>query len=88
MSKTIAQQALSRYLDQVIDEVAEGRETYIIEVSGQPKVVILSLDEYKQLRARAFEAPSPPARIISPRLADPSQAKDFELEVVEEDIYA
>lgn len=79
MPKTIAQQALSRHLNQVIDEVAEGLETYIVEVSGQPKVVILSLDEYKQLQTRAFGAPSPPARIISPRLADLSQVKDFEL---------
>jgi len=84
MPKTIALQVLRRRLSQVMGEVTYGRETYIIESYGRPAAVLLSVDEYQRLQTLALELEVQPTRIISPRLADPSQASNFELEVMPE----
>ena len=81
MPKTIGLQALRRRLSQVMGEVAYGDEIYLIESYGRPAAVLLNVDEYRRLQTIALEPGEQRARIISPRLADPNQAKDFELEV-------
>ena len=84
MPKTIGLQALRRRLSQVMGEVTYGEETYVIKSYGRPAAVLLWVDEYQRLRTIALEPGEHRARIISPRLADPTQAKDFELEVIPE----
>lgn len=84
MPKTIGLQALRRRLSQVMGEVAYGKEIYIVKSYGHPAAVLLSVDEYQRLYTMILEPAERPARIISPRLADPTQAKDFELEVIPE----
>ena len=88
MAKTIALQAFRRHLSQVMGEVTYGGETYIIESYGRPAAVLLGMEEYRRLQAILLGERATPVRIVSPRLADPSQAKDFELEVVEEGSHA
>jgi len=88
MPRTIALQAFRRHLSRVIGEVTYGGETYIIESYGRPAAVLLGMEEYRRLQAIPLGEGTTPARIVSPRLADPSQAKDFELEVVEEGSHA
>lgn len=85
MPKTIGMQALRHRLSKVMGEVTYGRETYIIKSYGRPAAVLLGVDEYQRLQAIALEPGEQRARIISPRLADPTQAKDFELEVIPEE---
>jgi prevent-host-death family protein len=82
--KTIGQQALRRRLSQVMGEVTYGEEIYLIESYGRPAAVLLSVDEYQRLQTIALEPGEQRSRIISPRLADPSQARDFVLEVIPE----
>lgn len=84
MSKSIALQALRRDLSRVIGEVTYGEQTYTIESYGRPVAVLLSIDAYRRLTAITLEPEARPARIISPRLANPAQAIDFELEVLAE----
>lgn len=84
MPKTIALQTLRRRLTHVMGEVTYGGETYIIESYGRPAAVLLSVDEYQRLQTIVPEPEARRAHIISPRLADPTQAKDFELEVAPE----
>lgn len=84
MPKTIALQALRRRLSQVMGEVTYGGETYVIESYGRPAAVLLSVDAYQRLQTVALKPEAQPAHIISPRLVDPTQAKDFELEVIPE----
>jgi len=84
MPKTIALQALRRRLTQVMGEVTYGGEIYIIESYGHPAAVLLSVDEYQRLQTVVPETEARRAHIISPRLVDPTQAKDFDLEVAPE----
>jgi len=86
MSESIGLQALRRKLSQVIGEVTYGRRTYIIESYGRPAAVLLNIDEYRRLTAVPLETQIKPARIVSPRLMNPAQAADFELEVIEEPV--
>lgn len=88
MPKTIALQAFRRHLSRVMGEVTYGGEIYIIESYGRPAAVLLSIDEYRRLQTVSLEKGAVPARIVSPRLADPAQARDFEIEVVEDDSHA
>ncbi len=85
MAVSIGLQALRRNLSRVIGEVAYGKRTYIIESYGRPTAVLISIDEYRRLTNASLETQTQPARIVSPRLANPAQAVDFELEVVEEE---
>jgi hypothetical protein len=48
--------------------------------------VLMGIGKYQQLTAMPLEPHGKPVRIVSPRLADPAQAADFELEMVEEDL--
>lgn len=84
MTESIGLEKLRRNLSQVIGKVRYGSETYIIESYGQPTAVLLSIDEYEQFTSVALEMQGRPARIVSPRLADPAQIEDFELDVIEE----
>lgn len=84
MSVSIGLQALRRNLSRVIGEVTYGRQTYIIESYGRPTAVLLSIDDYRRLTTVSLETQVKPARIVSPRLVNPAQAADFELEVVDE----
>lgn len=84
MSKSIGLEKLRRNLSHVIGEVKYGEQTYIIESYGHPMAVLLSIDEYEQLTTISAERRDQPSRVVTPHLADPSQAVDFELEVVEE----
>jgi prevent-host-death family protein len=84
MPKSIDVQTLCRDLSQVLDEVASSRQIYIVESSGRPTAILLSMDEYGRLQASSPEQESTPARIVSPRLVNPAQITDFELEIVEE----
>ena len=88
MPKTIALQAFRRHLSRVMGEVTYGGETYIIESYGRPAAVLLSIDEYRRLQTISVGEGVTPARIISPRLANPAQAKDFVLEVREDNSHA
>jgi len=88
MPKTIALQAFRRHLSQVMGEVTYGGETYIIESYRRPAAVLLNIDGYRRLQATPLGERVTPARIISPRLANPAQAKDFELEVMVEGTHA
>ncbi len=88
MPKTITLQAFRRSLSRVIGEVTYGGETYIIEGYGHPAAVLLGMEQYRRLKAVSLGEGTTPARIVSPRPADPSQAKDFELEVIEENSHA
>ena len=85
MTKTIALQALSRQLHQVVGDILSEGQTYIIESEGAPAAVLLSVDEYQRLLATLAKPEHPHARIMSPKLVNPSQAADFELEVIPED---
>ena len=85
MAKTIGLQALSHQLHQVVGDILSEGQTYIIESEGSPAAVLLSVDEYQRLLATLAKPDHPPARIMSPRLANPAQAADFELEVSPED---
>ncbi|ETW92623.1 MAG: hypothetical protein ETSY2_52985 [Candidatus Entotheonella gemina] len=85
MTKTIGLQTLSHQLNQVVGDVISEGQTYIIENEGIPAVVLLSMDEYQRLRTTIPAPEKQPAHIMSPRLANPAQAGDFELEVISED---
>lgn len=85
MEKTIGLQTLSYQLNQVMGDVLSQGQTYIIENNGLPAAVLLSVDEYQRLRTPLPEPNLQPARIMSPRLANPTQAADFELELIPED---
>lgn len=84
MSKSISLQSLRRNLSQVMGEVAYGGETYIIDSYGRPTAALVNIDAYWRLSGLSAEAQDRPARVVSPRLVDPTKAADFELEVLEE----
>ena len=88
MAKSISLQILRRSLSQVVGEVSYGKATYIVESYGRPVAVLLSIAEYQRLQTIPLAAPATPVRIISPRLANAAQVKDFELEVVEDRSHA
>lgn len=83
MPKSISLQALRRNLSRVIGDVSYAKEAYLVETYGRPVAVLLSIDEYQRLQTIPLAPPATPVRILSPRLADRAQARDFELEVVE-----
>ena len=85
MTKTIGLQALHRHLDQVVGDVISEGQTYVIESAGHPAAVLLNIDEYQRLQTAIQVPETSPDRLMSPRLADPAQAADFELEVIPED---
>ena len=79
MPKAIGLQSFRRNLSRVLGEVTYAGETYIIESYGRPAAVLVSQDEYQRLTRHSRKAAA--ARIWSPRLVNPAQARDFELEV-------
>lgn len=83
MSKSIGLEGLRRNLSQVIGEVKYGGQTYIIQSYGSPTAVLMSIDKYQRLTT-SLKPHGEPIHIVSPHLADPAQAADFELEIVEE----
>jgi prevent-host-death family protein len=84
VSKSISLHGLRRNLSQVMGEVAYGGETYIIDSYGRPTAALISIDAYRQLSQLRDDAHGRPAGVISPRLVDPAQLADFELEVLED----
>jgi prevent-host-death family protein len=50
MSRTITAPELKRNLDDVLRAIREEREPYVIETEGKPTAVLLSAEEYDELR--------------------------------------
>lgn len=88
MPKTIAMQELRHNLSRVVGEVAYGDQTYVIDSYGRPAAVLISIKQFERLNSIpsdvSVDLPAGvPRRVASPRLAESTQASDFEMEVTE-----
>lgn len=88
MPKSISLQTLRRHLSRVIGEVSYGKEAYLVESYGRPVAMLMSIDEYERLTTITLEPAATPVRLLTPHLANPAQARDFELDVREEEPHA
>jgi len=84
MGKAIALEALRRRLSDVVREVAYGHETYTITTYGRPTAVLIGMERYECLTGEPGDVSGAGGRVPSPHLADPNQAKDFQLQVTNE----
>jgi len=50
MGRTIGATDLRQRLTDVLQQVRERQETYIVETFGRPQAAIISLEEYEQIR--------------------------------------
>lgn len=55
MVRITAAEAKERF-GELIRDVSEGHETVLIEKDGEPRAVVISLDEYTRLRNKAPES--------------------------------
>ena len=50
MERSIGTTDLRQRLTDILQEVREGREAYIVETFGRPQAAIINLDEYRQFQ--------------------------------------
>lgn len=55
MTKTMSAADVQDHFDDLMRDVSERGETILVERSGEPQVVLLSLDEFKRMGGRTEE---------------------------------
>ncbi|HSJ57937.1 MAG TPA: type II toxin-antitoxin system Phd/YefM family antitoxin [Anaerolineae bacterium] len=62
MEKSIGATDLRQRLTDVLQDIREARETYVVETFGRPQVAIIDLDEYRAFQRYQSERQGPGSR--------------------------
>lgn len=68
MNQTIGMTEAKSRLAELVGRVAYGGQRYVLERRGRPMAMLISIEEYEQLRAHAEAAKAPESSPLPPEL--------------------